>query len=135
MRWKWGAAAGVLCSCSAMAIPVCEAPVFFCEMQQARKAVSLCEAGGKLQYAYGPLQSTPELLLQVPPWNGIGHDYWASITIPNGQWAYRLGLSVPRGPDSTGGYAGVTVVRSGKDVRTLACKIETLQERVESLEP
>lgn len=125
-----------------MAIPVCEAPVFFCEMQQGGKAVSLCEVDGKLQYAYGPLQGTPELLLQVPrakakvqPWNGIGRDYWASISIPNGQWAYRLGFSVPRGPDSTGGHAGVTVVRNGKDVRTLACNIETLQERIESLEP
>lgn len=127
---------------SAWAIPVCNAPVFYCAMQQDDKAVSLCEVGNKLQYAYGPLQGTPELLLQVPrtnakvePWNGMGHAYWGSITIPNGQWAYRLGFSVPRGPDSVGGSAAVTVVRSGKDVRTLACKIETLQERVESLEP
>lgn len=131
-------AAGV--SAPALAIEICDSPVFFCKIENTHKAVSLCEYGNKLTYSFGPVSGDPELELTVPrkkatvtPWNGMGYIYWSTIQIPSGQWTYMLHNSFERGDPDAKDRGSLTVLRNGQEVREFVCDPDTVDERIETL--
>jgi hypothetical protein len=126
---------------SAMAMDNCEAsPVFFCQIKEIGKFVRVCEANGEIAYTFGRAGREPELALNinrsaahVTPWNGIGHDYWSSLLIPNEQWDYRLSVSYERGTEDPATLGSLTVVKNGKDIKTFECIGASVKERIETL--
>lgn len=105
------------------------------------KQIEVCDTKKTINYSFGKLNKKPELSVSVPrdqattwQWHGVGRYMSYSVSIPNGDYKYRVFWGVDRLSDNHEESAGVDVEKNGKLLATVNCKIKTLTQRLEGVD-
>ena len=104
--------------------------VFWCQNKKGDKNIALFRQGTNFVYQYGSNMSKPDLHLVQPenkidkqPWNGVGSEFWNSITLNNLEYAYTIHSAYSRGENGRT-TAGVHVSKGSKQIATVECNID-----------
>lgn len=114
--------------------------VFSCNTSEG-KQIQVCTSPVGINYSFGAPAKAPEIVVNVPraqastyQWAGFGRWHNYSIDVPNGKTTYR----VFSGHDSQNPDepldAGVQVIVKGKEVATVACVPESVNNYIEGIE-
>ena len=104
--------------------------IFWCQNKKGDKNITLFRQGTNIIYQYGSNMRSPDLHLVQPenkvkkqPWNGVGNEFWSSITLMNLEYAYTIHSAYPRGERGQT-TAGVQVSKGSKQIATVECKTD-----------
>lgn len=134
-----------LCAATA-AQAACDAksePLFACTAKKSGKRIEVCATATAIQYSFGKPNAKPELALTVPKsqastyqWEGFGRVMAYSVNIPNGDIEYRVYSGSEKAseehPDGLA-FAGVHVVKKGRQIAEIACVDNTVTSALEGL--
>lgn len=122
------------------ACPFSETRIFYCQTTNG-KEVEVCDAGTRISYRFGHPGQQPEMALSVAraeattwQWPGVGRYMSYSVTVPNGATRYTVFFSVDRLSESHEIEAGINVDVNGEHVATVACRVDTLEQRIEGVD-
>jgi hypothetical protein len=112
-------------------------------VKKSGKRVEVCATATAIQYSFGRPKAKPELALTVPKsqattyqWEGFGRVMAYSINIPNGGVEYRVYSGSEKAteehPDGIA-FAGVHVVKSGRQIADMLCVDNTVKSALEGL--
>ena len=116
--------------------------LFSCTAQKNGKTIEVCDAGATIDYSFGKPGKKPELALSVPrdevttwQWKGIGRYINYSVSIPNGDYLYRVFTSFDKMvPEDEASTSGVEVEKKGKLLATIYCVEDTLKGSLEGVD-
>lgn len=117
--------------------------LFACTAKKTGKLIEVCATATTIQYSLGRPKIKSELALSVPKsqvstyqWEGIGRVMAYSINIPNGDVEYRVYSGAEKAseehPDGLA-FAGVHVVKKGRQIADVACADNTVKSALEGL--
>jgi len=106
-----------------------------------KKQLLLCDAGQTLRYTLGKAGIPPEMNLSVArgsastqQWSGMGRWISYSINIPNVNTLYEVFWGADRMADEHDIEAGVNVGINGRQVATVKCRPDTVQNFMEGVD-
>ncbi len=115
---------------SAAAMGACEEgskTVFSCITAKS-KLIQVCDSGKTINYSFGKLNSTPEIVVRVSrseastyQWSGVGRTIYYSVDVPNGNTTYSVFSGFDRLVDKYPFEAGVQIEVNKKHVATVKC--------------
>jgi hypothetical protein len=115
-------------SLAAMTAAAEETLLMGCTFKQGAATVAVTIEDGVVSYRFGRTGQTPELTLsesvedvEYQPWPGAGSSIWEAISFSNGAHRYEVGMSLPRDPENTNIYGGVTVFHHDDEIAYLTC--------------
>ncbi|HHC75091.1 MAG TPA: hypothetical protein ENK78_08460 [Thiothrix sp.] len=105
------------------------------------KLIELCDAKKTINYTFGKVGKKPELRVAAVrdkvttwQWHGVGRYMSYSVTVPNGDYKYRVFWGVDRLSPKAEEEAGVDVEKNGKLLATVKCKADTITQHLEGVE-
>jgi len=101
--------------------------IFLCHTPDG-KHIELADLGETIMYSFGEPGISPEIMLKVPrsavenyQWSGVGRTMLYSVTVPNGNFGYRVFWSLDKLYPNQKPESGVEVVDNGKVITTVNC--------------
>ncbi|MGV6810343.1 MAG: hypothetical protein ACWA5U_10770 [bacterium] len=105
------------------------------------KHIEVCDANKTIQYTFGKVGKKPELSVAAVrdevttwQWQGVGRYMSYSVTVPNGDYKYRVFWGVDRLSPDSAEEAGVDVEKNGKLLATVKCKSDAITQNLEGVD-
>ena len=109
--------------------------IFSCTSKGEKKKIEVCDQGKKIRYTFGR-----EMTLEVDrkdastsQWKGIGGFITYSVTVPNKDVAYEVGISADRNTEEHEVHGGVYVSRGDKILANVKCIESSIVNNIEGI--
>ena len=114
--------------------------LFRCIAQKNGKKIEVCDAGKTINYSFGKPGKKPELSISIlrddvtaEQWNGVG-DFFYNVSIPSGDFLYRIFWTAERNTDEHAIEAGVEVTKKDKLLATIYCQEDTIEQLLDGVD-